>query len=33
MRVKSDNLVKHAGIMLMATALASIGQMLFHIFM
>jgi len=33
MRVKSDNLVKHAGIMLIATALASIGQMLFHIFM
>lgn len=32
MRVKSDNLVKHAGIMLIATALASIGQMLFHIF-
>ena len=33
MRVKSDSLVKHASIMLIAMALANIGEMLFHIFM
>lgn len=32
MRVKSDSLVKHAGIMLIATGLANVGEILFHIF-